>query len=1726
MASLLKRLKNNVVDLFDANTESDQQKRLVQGQPRFYQQQQAQPNVQVRPQGQQSTLQQGLQVKPPSFTGAGFNTAQQAPKQLPALPSGKPGLFDVLKEVPKAATDTVTGAVKGLAKGVYETGDTVVNATQYGIAKARNDQQTADYLKGQIKESAQQSLPGAMTRGATVLGNTIGTSLAAPSIYKMEQRGEIPLGETNRILNENYNQSGLDTSQSKATAARKIYGAGAEQAFNIATLGVGAEAATAKAGLGGVFKMGAETGIKYGLPAGLAQIAQEDKITPQSVAQTLTNNVVGAAALPIITGVAGQGIRNLANRTPLNEVGAVGRDVRPTARPNETAVLSDLQDVNLGRVKDPNVINQTLKQARQVGERLGIDVVTGTPFEINQRINAALEQVPRSQSVPSPTGRQVVQNLPGLNSSSPSIVSRLQERLGVKPLNEGGYVQAPDLNYQGTNGVSGKATTSGVTLDNMVDRIDRLAPNNLANQEAITVLQKAAKNPNAEVTVYRAAPGGKVNKGDWVFLTKAEADRFTKTPLGSSKPGVEVISQKAKASDIDWAGKNLEFVYNPQAKKSLKDKLGIKPLNEVGAVGRDVLGETPLAKSERLHQEMLVKNNLTQNEYAALHQNIADLANAESQAHSTAFKVLDNAPRDSKGLLTPEGQAIAKKAADAWAKSQTDRLTALNKVRAIDGEKPIVLGKNQTKSTIPTQEVNTPNVPLAKTSLQENTLTNRAQSTPQENLNINQQRTVGNRPGESLFPEQNLPVSTAQKSLPKTTLREADLPSQTRNRGFIDTIFNDPTTSDKVRQQLIDLDTSYQTRNTKALQTKAATLVKESQDAALRVAMGDKSDVGVAVGSELIKSLQHDGNYEQAIQVAQTLAQNLTEAGRTAQAASIYGKLTPEGVLRFAQKEINKYNEATGRTGSKADKAIKLDETVAKKLTERAQKIEKMQEGAAKNLEVAKLKKDVYDTMPATAPQVLGTLQTMAQLLNPKTIIRNLGGNSMFAGLENVSQTLGAPLDAAISAVRGSERTVALPNLKRQFKGAKEGFGEEFNAARQGVDVGNGTQFDLGNQRTFNKGALGGAETAMNIVLRAPDEGARRGAAFDTLEGLKKANKTDIPTASMEEAAQATGLYRTFQDNSKAAQVFSGLKKTLNKVGIERNGATFGLGDLVVKYPKTPGNILSRGIDYSPLGLTKSIFEIAKPIFGQEFNQREFVNSTSRATVGTGGLVGGGAVLGALGIITEKPEKDTDLRGLQKKSGQGGYQINTSALKRFILSGFNKDAAKIRDGDQLVSYDWAQPAAIPLSAGAAIGKGGSAKEGAGRSVDSLAEGINTLSEQPLVQGVQKFFGSTNSSQGVVDKVTDTAKGIPASFVPTLSNQVGQLTDNTSRNTFDQNPFKESANMVKGRIPGARNTLPARVDSLGDKQEVYQNGSNNLFNVFLNPAFVSKFKPSEEAKLALDVYNRSGETSQAPRVVSRTQKVNGENITLTGQQQADLQQYIGNRTKTFFGDLNKDQSFQSKSDVDKAKIMSNGLADITKAGKVAILGDKVTKSTTQDTKSLVDNPSSKLNYSTSSSGSAKSFKDQYDSAVKDLNQNNNKYSPVTKQRKQDEISQLAVKKNFDKDTVDLYGMSKSKALDFADSQSDPESYKNKLVAYGDARVKAGLDEYNKYRDKNGKATTKKVAKGKGGKKGKGKKLAFSTAGFKTAKIGRVKAPKLAVKKAVYKSKYTPTKSRVA
>lgn len=116
-----------------------------------------------------------------------------------------------------------------------------------------------------------------------------------------------------------------------------------------------------------------------------------------------------------------------------------------------------------------------------------------------------------------------------------------------------------DTSYQGKQ--FAKASGTGNTVDMMVNKLSNLPPKVLqANTEAVAQIQKVANNPNAKIKIYRATIGNTINSGDWVFLDKSQADRWTKTPLGRPKPGVKVITQTVKAKEVDWTGKNLEFM--------------------------------------------------------------------------------------------------------------------------------------------------------------------------------------------------------------------------------------------------------------------------------------------------------------------------------------------------------------------------------------------------------------------------------------------------------------------------------------------------------------------------------------------------------------------------------------------------------------------------------------------------------------------------------------------------------------------------------------------------------------------------------------------------------------------------------------------------------------------------------------------------------------------------------------------------------------------------------------------------------------------------------------------------------------------------------------------------------------------------------------------------------------------------------------------------------------
>lgn len=117
----------------------------------------------------------------------------------------------------------------------------------------------------------------------------------------------------------------------------------------------------------------------------------------------------------------------------------------------------------------------------------------------------------------------------------------------------GGRGGSSNLSYQGRNGGSGRASSSGVNISEMKKRLSSLSDNVINNrlvQEAISQIEQV-KDGLSNVKIYRATVGDSINQNDWIFLSRQQAERWTKTALGRPKPGVKVIEAIVKARDVD-----------------------------------------------------------------------------------------------------------------------------------------------------------------------------------------------------------------------------------------------------------------------------------------------------------------------------------------------------------------------------------------------------------------------------------------------------------------------------------------------------------------------------------------------------------------------------------------------------------------------------------------------------------------------------------------------------------------------------------------------------------------------------------------------------------------------------------------------------------------------------------------------------------------------------------------------------------------------------------------------------------------------------------------------------------------------------------------------------------------------------------------------------------------------------------------------------------------------
>ncbi len=164
----------------------------------------------------------------------------------------------------------------------------------------------------------------------------------------------------------------------------------------------------------------------------------------------------------------------------------------------------------------------------------------------------------------------------------------------------------------------------------------------------------------------------------------------------------------------------------------------------------------------------------------------------------------------------------------------------------------------------------------------------------------------------------NLPQIAQSTDLPKSLdndlIRRPAATGDIKTNKLFETIDKNPNISTELKARLKERgNTTYQTRNTKELFDRAASRVEVENvdELAKEIRLksrneGKWTDEEVATGYELARKFEAEGRLDEAAEIEEALAKKATEGGQMIQAYAKYGKTTPEGALREANKIIEK----------------------------------------------------------------------------------------------------------------------------------------------------------------------------------------------------------------------------------------------------------------------------------------------------------------------------------------------------------------------------------------------------------------------------------------------------------------------------------------------------------------------------------------------------------------------------------------------------------------------------------------------------------------------------------------------------------------------------------------------------------------------------------------------------------------------------------------------------
>ena len=676
------------------------------------------------------------------------------------------------------------------------------------------------------------------------------------------------------------------------------------------------------------------------------------------------------------------------------------------------------------------------------------------------------------------------------------------------------------------------------------------------------------------------------------------------------------------------------------------------------------------------------------------------------------------------------------------------------------------------------------------------------------------------------------------------------------------------------------------------------------------------TDVDVAEGWILMKQYEDVGDYDGMVQVAKKMREIGTKAGQTVQAFNIMNRMTPEGMVKYAQSELSEAYEQMikGKTKKwidqhKGDFELKPEEV--KFIMDNMQEVSTMKDGYDKKVKLAEIQKLMTDKIPPAKGQGIKAWMRISMLFNPKTQVRNVLGNALIAPVNSFGDLFASGVDRLVARKTGV-RTVGTTSLKNYSKGMKKGLFESYNDFKKGINTRNiaGNRFEIGEGKSFNDNtrigkSLNRVDSLLSFMLDAGDRMFYEGSFVNSINNQMVLNNTDTVTQDMIDIATQEALSRTWQDNNKYTQFVLSVRRMMNNINVKG----YGLGDVLIPFAKTPANLTKALVDYSPAGMVSTLIKgyvLKKSINNGQYTaqmQHDFAQSLGKATAGTALYILGYALAKA-GILNGESDDDKDVSNFMK---------NTMGVNSY----------SIKIGDKSFTYDWAQPLAGPFSMMANLVN---KKDQEASLIEKITSTFDTAGNIILEQSFMESINTVlSNNDGIATGIEEALLDLPARAVPTVMKQITDMVDGTQRVSFEYDkPLESAINSIKVKIPGLSQTLAPSVDSMGREIQKY-GGKNNIFNVFFNPANVANENVSESAKEIYRVYKQTGDSTILPRVAPYYVNSDGEKIILSSKQREKLQKESGQLLEQGLDNMMKNDTYINASDEDKAE-MINGLVN--------------------------------------------------------------------------------------------------------------------------------------------------------------------------------------------------------